>query len=261
PVLHSYSGPGESPPAFVALLCAAPMKTLLDWPRVLLPKPKEGADLIVESCWLPKGAHRSRDLICNVCNDRVGPSDSMCGYATSLHTAAVSRRPARLSPRGMPSLLRALLLSTLACAAASDSPDGLPQSPSIADAMKDPAVVEQAMKMMQNPMVMQQMRVMMQDPRVKERMQRMLERLGADVFAYCQDPAVLEKVAALAKNETFQAKVQQLAQNEQFTAAAGQYAAEMKDEVIADHKLAQDLGLDEFQSDMDLDDHSDDLDD
>lgn len=55
--------------------------------------------------------------------------------------------------------------------------------------------------------------------------------------------------------------MQQLAQNEQFTAAAGQYAAEMKDDVIADHKLAQDLGLDEFQSDMDLDDHSDDLDD
>ena len=42
----------------------------------------------------------------------------------------------------------------------------------------DPAVLEQAMKMMQNPMVMQQMKVMMQDPAVKERMKRMLAKLG-----------------------------------------------------------------------------------
>ena len=42
----------------------------------------------------------------------------------------------------------------------------------------DPAVLEQAMKMMQNPMVMQQMKVMMQDPAVKARMKRMLQRLG-----------------------------------------------------------------------------------
>jgi len=162
----------------------------------------------------------------------------------------------------MTTLLHFVLLGCLGCAAASDMPDGLPQSPSIADAMKDPAVVEQAMKMMQNPMVMQQMRVMMQDPRVKERMQRMLERLGGDtglegadglandpaaldkLFERMQDPAVLEKVAALAKNESFQAKVQQLAQNDKFTEAAGQYAAEMKDDVISDHKMAEELGLD-----------------
>ena len=59
-----------------------------------------------------------------------------------------------------------------------------------------------------------------------------------------QDPEVLEKVAALAKNESFQEKVQQLAQNEQFTAAAGEYANDMKDDVIADAKLAEELGLD-----------------
>ena len=55
---------------------------------------------------------------------------------------------------------------------------------------------------------------------------------------------MLEKVADLAKNESFQAKVQQLAQNEQFTAAAGQYAEEMKDEVIADHKSLEEEGID-----------------
>eukprot|EP00966_Prymnesium_polylepis_P144766 3343023-Prymnesium_polylepis.1 len=59
-----------------------------------------------------------------------------------------------------------------------------------------------------------------------------------------QDPEVLEKVAALAKNEGFQEKVQQLAQNEQFTAAAGEYANDMKDDVITDAKLAEELGLD-----------------
>lgn len=63
----------------------------------------------------------------------------------------------------------------------------------------DPAVIEQAMKMMQNPMVMQQMRVMMQDPSVKARMQRMLERLGADssldgVAQLAHDPAALDKL-------------------------------------------------------------------
>ena len=60
-----------------------------------------------------------------------------------------------------------------------------------------------------------------------------------------QDPEVLEKVAALAKNESFQAKVQELAQNEKFTSAAGQYAEEMKKEVFADHKAgyAEDLSL------------------
>lgn len=63
----------------------------------------------------------------------------------------------------------------------------------------DPAVIEQAMKMMQNPMVMQQMRVMMQDPRVKERMQRMLERLGGDsgldgASSLANDPAALDKL-------------------------------------------------------------------
>jgi hypothetical protein len=50
----------------------------------------------------------------------------------------------------------------------------------MANAMKDPAMLEQAMKMMQNPLVMQQMRVMMADPAVKARMRKMLQRLGED---------------------------------------------------------------------------------
>lgn len=55
----------------------------------------------------------------------------------------------------------------------------------------------------------------------------------------------MEKVAALAKNETFQAKVRQLAQTEKFVNAAGEYADELKDDIVADAKLAQELGLDE----------------
>ena len=39
--------------------------------------------------------------------------------------------------------------------------------------MRDPAVVQQAMKMMQNPMIMEQMKTMMADPTVKARMQKM----------------------------------------------------------------------------------------
>ena len=40
-------------------------------------------------------------------------------------------------------------------------------------ALADPAVLEQAMKMMQNPMIMEQMKTMMADPTVKARMQKM----------------------------------------------------------------------------------------
>ena len=63
----------------------------------------------------------------------------------------------------------------------------------------DPAVVEQAMRMMQKPMVMQQLRVMMQDPSVKVRMQAMLERLGADsglddTAQLASDPEALDRL-------------------------------------------------------------------
>ena len=60
----------------------------------------------------------------------------------------------------------------------------------------DPAVVQQALKMLQNPMVMQQMKVMMQDPAVKQRMQKMLSKLGADsgVDPSLADPAMLDKL-------------------------------------------------------------------
>ena len=60
----------------------------------------------------------------------------------------------------------------------------------------DPAVVQQALKMLQNPMVMQQMKVMMQDPSVKQRMQKMLSKLGADsgIDPSLADPAMLDKL-------------------------------------------------------------------
>ena len=109
-----------------------------------------------------------------------------------------------------------------------DGPSGgAPSPPSMQDAMRDPAMLESAMKMMQNPLIMQQMKVMMQDPAVKERMKRMLQRLGSDsalegadalatddaaldaIFERMQDPAVLERLQALSKNDSFQAKVQQ----------------------------------------------------
>ena len=81
-------------------------------------------------------------------------------------------------------------------------------------ATADPAVLEQAMKMMQNPMVMQQMKVMMQDPAVKARMKRMLQKLGENsavpgadkfanddemldsIFERMQDPETLERLQA-----------------------------------------------------------------
>ena len=44
---------------------------------------------------------------------------------------------------------------------------------SLHEQMRDPAVVQQAMKMMQNPMIMEQMKTMMADPTVKARMQKM----------------------------------------------------------------------------------------
>merc|ERR1711865_366099 len=92
----------------------------------------------------------------------------------------------------------------------------------------------------------------MQDPAVKERMRRMLQRLGSDsglgdvgglgdddaaldaMFERMQDPAVLERLQALTKDDNFQAKVQKMTQDPKFMEAAGQYAAEMKDEVLAE---------------------------
>ncbi|KAL1527957.1 hypothetical protein AB1Y20_009328 [Prymnesium parvum] len=174
-----------------------------------------------------------------------------------------------MTPLRVPLLLVALL-PFLGGAAASDGTDGLPQSPSIADAMKDPAVVEQAMKMMQNPMVMQQMRVMMQDPRVKERMQRMLERLGGDsslegAASLANDPAALDKLfermqACCPEPRWARATaVATLPATVGWTGSRGQYAAEMKDEVISDHKLAQELGLDDdIQTDVDEEESDDD---
>lgn len=71
-------------------------------------------------------------------------------------------------------------------------------------------------------------------------------RLQPVVDSRCpeQDPAVLERLQSLAKNETFQAKVQQMAQDPNFMDAAGQYAEEMKEEVIADAKAARSAGDD-----------------
>ena len=77
-------------------------------------------------------------------------------------------------------MLMVLGLNAVGLAADGDAPGQIPPPGAMANAMKDPAMLDQAMKMMQNPLVMQQMKVMMQDPAVKERMRRMLQRLGAE---------------------------------------------------------------------------------
>ena len=106
---------------------------------------------------------------------------------------------------------------------------------------------------------MQQMKTMMADPAVKARMRRMLEKLGADnpglegasklatdddaldsIFEKMQDPEVLERLQAMTKSEEFQSRVQKMTQDPNFMSAAGQYAEEMKDEVLAAHKDAAD---------------------
>lgn len=72
-----------------------------------------------------------------------------------------------------------------------------------------------------------------------------------------QDPAVLERLQGLTKDENFQAKVQQMAQNPAFMDAAGQYAEEMKDEVVAEAKAAGDDLEDRSGSALDEDEHED----
>ena len=59
---------------------------------------------------------------------------------------------------------------------------------------------------------------------------------------------MLEKLSEMTKSAEFQEKVQKMTQDPAFMNAAGQYAEEMKDEVIASHKQAQtadedDIGL------------------
>jgi len=172
-------------------------------------------------------------------------------------------------------MLMVLGLNAVGLAADGDAPGQIPPPGAMANAMKDPAMLDQAMKMMQNPLVMQQMKVMMQDPAVKARMRRMLQRLGADspiegadalanddaaldaIFERMQDPAVLERLQGLTKDENFQAKVQQMAQNPAFMDAAGQYAEEMKDEVVAEAKAAGDDLEDRSGSALDEDEHED----
>ena len=144
-------------------------------------------------------------------------------------------------------LLKLLLVSACAFSAASSEGGDGGAPPSLSDAMRDPAVVQQALKMLQNPMVMQQMRVMMQDPAVKQRMQKMLSKLGADsgmdpslsdpamldkLFERMQDPEMLEKLEAHTKNESFVERMQQLAADPKFAAAATGYVEDMAKDVL-----------------------------
>ena len=74
---------------------------------------------------------------------------------------------------------------------------------------------------------------------------------------------MLERLQSLAKNETFQAKVQQMASNPEFMQAAGQYAEEMKEELVEEAKAADALdgtsvtGLDADDELEDEDDEDD----
>ena len=86
---------------------------------------------------------------------------------------------------------------------------------------------------------------------VKARMKKMLQTLGGDsalggaagaigddddaldqIFERMQDPAVLERLQDMAKNESFQQRVQQMTQDPKFMAAAGEYAQDMAEEVM-----------------------------
>ena len=73
---------------------------------------------------------------------------------------------------------------------------------------------------------------------------------------------MLERLQSLAKNETFQAKVQQMASNPEFMKAAGQYAEEMKDELIEEARDGLDdtsvTGLEEDLQDEDVEEDEDD---
>ena len=73
----------------------------------------------------------------------------------------------------------------------------------------------------------------------------------------CQDPAVLERLQSLSKDQTFQARVQQMASNPAFMDAAGQYAEEMKDEIVAEAKAAGDSLEDRSASELDDEDNED----
>ena len=72
---------------------------------------------------------------------------------------------------------------------------------------------------------------------------------------------MLERLQTLTKDENFQAKVQQMAQNPEFMEAAGQYAEEMKDEIVADAKAAgeslEDRSMGNLDEDLDDDDDFD----
>lgn len=106
---------------------------------------------------------------------------------------------------------------------------------------------------------------MMQDPMVKERMKRMLSKMGGDstlsgvadddealdrIFEQMQDPKVLERLSEMTKNEAFQEKMSKMTQDPNFMQAAGEYADEMKQEVLA----AAEGGADEGGLGLGLDD-------
>ena len=80
--------------------------------------------------------------------------------------------PSRASAASRPAVLPRSALRLRGGEDADEAADsGAPSS--LHEQMRDPAVVQQAMKMMQNPMIMEQMKTMMADPTVKARMQKM----------------------------------------------------------------------------------------
>ena len=73
---------------------------------------------------------------------------------------------------------------------------------------------------------------------------------------------MLERLQSLTKDENFQAKVQKMAENPAFMDAAGQYAEEMKDEIVAEAKAAgEDLDDRSAVIDDELEEEDDEFDD
>ena len=129
--------------------------------------------------WVPKystrtmvkhvrAASRGRDHVARKMRSLI-VALSLVACASSASAAVAS---SRASSASRPAVLPRSALRLRGGEDADEAADGGAPS-SLHEQMRDPAVVQQAMKMMQNPMIMEQMKTMMADPTVKARMQKM----------------------------------------------------------------------------------------
>ena len=116
-----------------------------------------------------RGASRGRDHVAQRMRSLI-VALSLVACASASASAAVAS--SRASSASRPAVLPRSALRLRGGEDADEAADGGAPS-SLHEQMRDPAVVQQAMKMMQNPMIMEQMKTMMADPTVKARMQKM----------------------------------------------------------------------------------------